>query len=167
MRASDADRERAVSRLSSGYADGQLGTDTFARRIDLAYQAGSAGDLRALTADLPRRFGEAVSDLLESCARALTPARRAEPPSVWLAPPTHSDGPWTIGRDLACDLQIADETVSRRHAELRWTPEGYLLRDLSSNNGSRANGVRVSAVLVRPGDVVMLGRVRVRLARRG
>lgn len=164
MRASDAERQRAIRRLSAGYATGQLGSDTFAHRIDLAQRAGSREDLRALTVDLSGRVRCALAAVRDAAADWLAPARRAEPPCAWLTP--SGEGPWSIGRDPASDIVIDDPTVSRRHAELRWTPDGYALTDLGSLNGSHANGVQVSAALLRPGDELVLGQVRVRLSQR-
>ena len=44
---------------------------------------------------------------------------------------------------------------------------GWLLRDLGSRNGTRLNGVLVTAETeARPGDYVSLGPVRYRLAER-
>jgi hypothetical protein len=65
---------------------------------------------------------------------------------------------FSIGRDASCDLAIADMTVSRRHAELERTPDGWLLADLKSTNGTRVNGWRVRGkVPVQPGDLVNFG----------
>ena len=51
-------------------------------------------------------------------------------------------------------------TVSRIHARLERTPEGWVLKDLSSTNGTRVNGWRVRGqVTVRAGDVVRFGDV--------
>jgi pSer/pThr/pTyr-binding forkhead associated (FHA) protein len=70
----------------------------------------------------------------------------------------------TIGRAIACDLVLDDATVSRRHAELRLVGSTWVLVDLDSTNGTRANGWRVrSGVAVRPGDIVAFGRATFRL----
>lgn len=49
-----------------------------------------------------------------------------------------------IGRAPMCDLQINDRRVSRRHAEIRWTSNGYTVRDLGSTNGTLLNGCPLS-----------------------
>jgi hypothetical protein len=65
---------------------------------------------------------------------------------------------FSIGRDAGCDLAIADMTVSRVHARLERTPDGWLLTDLASTNGTRVNGWRVRGrVQVRAGDLVSFG----------
>lgn len=164
MRASDGDRQRAIRRLSAGYAAGQLGADTFAHRIELAYRAGSREDLQSLTVDVSGRFRRALTAARDAVSGLRAPDGGQERPCVWLTP--SGEGPWSIGRHPDSDMVIDDLTVSRHHAELRWTPEGYALTDVGSTNGCRVNGVRVVAVLLRPGDELVLGQARVRLSQR-
>jgi pSer/pThr/pTyr-binding forkhead associated (FHA) protein len=47
---------------------------------------------------------------------------------------------FSIGRDPANQLSIADTTVSRRHCVLERTAEGFVVRDLGSRSGTRVNG---------------------------
>ena len=63
----------------------------------------------------------------------------------------------TIGRDASSDVVVAQNEVSRRHAEILPTERGYLLHD-HSTNGVWVNGVRVlqTQVLSRS-DVVRVG----------
>ena len=53
MRASSADRERAVDVLKAGFAEGRLSQDEYNDRMGRAYSARTYGELMALTADLP------------------------------------------------------------------------------------------------------------------
>ena len=53
MRASSADRERAVDVLKAGFAEGRLTQDEYNDRMGRAYAARTYGDLATLTADLP------------------------------------------------------------------------------------------------------------------
>jgi hypothetical protein len=53
MRASSADRERAVDVLKAGFAEGRLTQDEYNDRMGRAYSARTYGELAALTADLP------------------------------------------------------------------------------------------------------------------
>jgi Domain of unknown function (DUF1707)/Domain of unknown function (DUF4190) len=53
MRASSADRERAVDVLKAGFAEGRLTQDEYNDRMGRAYASRTYGDLAALTADLP------------------------------------------------------------------------------------------------------------------
>jgi len=98
-----------------------------------------AGPVRRLTAGMPR---------------AGAAARR---PAL-LQFPREAGNLFSIGRDASCDLMIADMTVSRVHARLERTPDGWLLTDLASTNGTRVNGWRVRGqVPVRVGDLVSFG----------
>lgn len=84
---------------------------------------------------------------------------RKEPPPPLVFPPA-TEGFFTIGRDSRNDLAIEDMTVSRIHARLERTLDGWQLKDLSSTNGTRVNGWRLRGqVTVRPGDVVRFGDV--------
>lgn len=66
---------------------------------------------------------------------------------------------FAIGRDPACDLVIADDRVSRRHAELRPRPDGRCeLHDVGSANGTYVNGHLLSGpVLLAGGERLQLG----------
>lgn len=46
-----------------------------------------------------------------------------------------------LGRDPLCDLTLRAGGVSRQHAEIERTPEGFLLRDLDSRNGTTVSGL--------------------------
>lgn len=56
------------------------------------------------------------------------------------------------GGDVGADIELDDESVSRRHAELVATREGWSLRDLGSTNGTA-----VGRTALVPGDVVGVG----------
>jgi class 3 adenylate cyclase len=65
----------------------------------------------------------------------------------------------TIGRRVDNDVALTwDRDVSRRHAELHRTPEGWALVDEDSRNGSYVNGQRVIGEHpVQGGDVLRFG----------
>jgi len=68
-----------------------------------------------------------------------------------------------VGRGAACDVRIEDDTVSRRHAELRTEPAGLAVKDLGSSNGTRLNGTRIDRAVATVNDVVAFGSVAFRL----
>jgi hypothetical protein len=81
-------------------------------------------------------------------------------PLPGLALPAPGSPTVRIGRGPGATLRMADESVSRHHAELRHVDEGWLLRDLGSMNGTTVNGLRITTtVRVRPGDRVGFGAV--------
>jgi Protein of unknown function (DUF3662)/FHA domain len=65
----------------------------------------------------------------------------------------------TIGRSRESEVVVDDPNVSRQHAELRKTIEGWMVVDLGSTNGVKVNGKRVKEEVLRPGDKITLGLV--------
>lgn len=62
-----------------------------------------------------------------------------------------------LGRDAGADVVILGHEVSRRHAEILRTAEGYRLTD-ASVNGTSVNGVKVERTcLLARGDVIRVG----------
>ena len=66
----------------------------------------------------------------------------------------------TAGRHPDSDIFLDDITVSRRHAELRRSADGYLVRDVGSLNGTYVNRDRIDSVLLNGGDEVQIGKYR-------
>jgi len=60
-----------------------------------------------------------------------------------------------LGRESNCDVVIADRQISRFHARMTPTPEGVILEDLGSKNGTHHNGTLLSApVVLQDGDLI-------------
>jgi hypothetical protein len=68
-----------------------------------------------------------------------------------------------VGRDPACDIVLNDSKCSRRHAIVEETAQGVVIRDSGSANGIYVNGKKVESSPLRPGDIVRLGEVKLRL----
>ena len=64
----------------------------------------------------------------------------------------------TIGRLREADVVLQDPGASRQHAEIRRTPNGYVLADLGSTNGTMVNEATVSERLLKEGDRITIGR---------
>lgn len=65
-----------------------------------------------------------------------------------------------LGRGDEADARLEAPSVSRRHAELTCTPNGWLLADLGSTRGTYLNGIRLDEgerARVRDGDHLALG----------
>jgi len=73
----------------------------------------------------------------------------------------------TIGRSKNSDISLSDNTVSRHHAEITKTPEGYLLTDQGSYNGTRANGVPIETAYLKHGDRIQLGLAKLTFKEEG
>ena len=72
------------------------------------------------------------------------------------------DDPVTIGRMPDCDVVLEDRNVSRRHAEVRRIPGGFVVVDLDSTNGTKVNGAGVKERRLEDGDQVVLGSSTIR-----
>ena len=57
---------------------------------------------------------------------------------------------------------LADPNVSRNHAEIRPSGDGFLLVDMGSTNGTKVNGVRITQHLLEDGDEITFGNTRMR-----
>lgn len=66
--------------------------------------------------------------------------------------------PLTIGREEGNPIQLNDDRVSRFHLKLQDDAGEIVLTDLESTNGTKVNGETVRVWLLRPGDVIALGR---------
>jgi DNA-binding winged helix-turn-helix (wHTH) protein len=63
--------------------------------------------------------------------------------------------PIVLGREPTCDVVIADRQISRYHARLTPTPEGVILEDMGSKNGTHHNGTSLTApVVLQDGDLL-------------
>jgi transcriptional regulator with GAF, ATPase, and Fis domain len=60
------------------------------------------------------------------------------------------------------DFVVRDTSVSRRHCRIQQEPEGYVVVDLESTNGTFVNGVRVREAFLPPGCVVRVGKAQLR-----
>jgi hypothetical protein len=179
LRASDAERDRAISALRQEFVEGRLSHETFMFRMQSALGARHRGQLVGLFTDLPPRRARLL-DRVRAAFRRRSPdgtaadwsAAPPAAPVMWVAPgaeddpvrparmvfPPGSGKSFTIGRTQDCDLRIADLSVSRRHAQLDRGEGGWLLSDLGSHNGTRVNGWLVrEAVPVHPGDLLQFG----------
>jgi pSer/pThr/pTyr-binding forkhead associated (FHA) protein len=63
-----------------------------------------------------------------------------------------------VGRSLAADIHLDDDSVSRRHAVLVLHANGARILDDRSANGTFLNGRRVVRTDLADGDLVTLGR---------
>jgi len=71
------------------------------------------------------------------------------------------DKPFLIGREDYCSLKIAEDAVSRSHAEIRFNEkgDGYLLIDLGSTNGTFLNDELLGDKhhTLKAGDTIRIG----------
>lgn len=60
-----------------------------------------------------------------------------------MPPPQALTAPVRVGRDEGVELRLADSQISREHARLSPAPEGVLVTDLGSRNGTFIDGNKV------------------------
>lgn len=63
-----------------------------------------------------------------------------------------------IGRDPNSDVLINDAEISRHHASIKFQPEGFVIEDLGSTNGTVINGQKLAGPhYLHPGEIINLG----------
>jgi hypothetical protein len=108
----------------------------------------------SLARELMRNLlGTAGAPTLEIIAGPLAGAKRP------LAPP---ESTLVIGRGDDAGWNIADDDLSRAHAEIRRNWDGTQLKDLDSKNGTRVDGHRVDVIELYDGAVIELGKLKLR-----
>jgi diguanylate cyclase (GGDEF)-like protein len=69
-----------------------------------------------------------------------------------------SDRTLVLGRGEECDIRLQDHSVSRRHAHIEATPEGYYVHDQRSTNGTFVNDRQLeTSSLLQDGDYLRVG----------
>jgi pSer/pThr/pTyr-binding forkhead associated (FHA) protein len=66
----------------------------------------------------------------------------------------------TLGRHPQSGISLDDITVSRRHAEIERTGDGYVVRDAGSLNGTYVNQERIDRATLHHGDELQIGKFR-------
>ena len=69
----------------------------------------------------------------------------------------------TIGRLEDNTFQIAEASVSSHHCEVLLRGNDVVVRDLNSTNGTFINGEKVTEKAIKPGQILRLGQVELRL----
>jgi len=155
VRASDRSRDRTSAALARAAGDGLLSLDTLSLRLDAALAARDVDNLDALVADLPW-YRQPPAAVVRAVWHWLT--EPVEPPTR-LAVPADAEM-LVIGRSSDCDVAIDDRAISRHHARLRRTIEGWDVLDLGSTNGTWLNGRRITSAVALPGDELDLANRR-------
>jgi pSer/pThr/pTyr-binding forkhead associated (FHA) protein len=69
----------------------------------------------------------------------------------------------TIGRVEDNTFQIAEPSVSSHHCEVLLRGKDVVVRDLNSTNGTFINGEKVTESVLKPGQILRLGQIEMRL----
>ncbi|MBI2194388.1 MAG: FHA domain-containing protein [Planctomycetes bacterium] len=65
----------------------------------------------------------------------------------------------TLGRIPSCGVVLTDPAASRQHARISRTPQGYIIEDLQSANGTYVNDQRVTKSPLNHGDLIRICRL--------
>ena len=158
----------------AGYAD-DTPTETTPSEVDRGSPPGPLGAERADGSPLPpeaRRTGEAIgaprAGVIQPIAHVLPPRDHAtltfvEGPMRCAIVTLSPGASMILGRGAEAAIRVPENTVSRRHARVRWDGTGYLIEDLGSA-GTWVNGWRVTSWRPLPsGARIQLGaKVRLR-----
>jgi hypothetical protein len=152
--------------LKVAFAEGLLSEQTLSYRLGLLFgprliePRRVIGDLAFRARRLPPGLGS-VASVLRAMRRELAEivaGRRSEPAALVLALDwSGAQDSLVIGRARTCDVALADQTVSRRHARLLFRDGAWIVNDLASKNGVTVNGTKVGRCQLRPGDRLGLG----------
>lgn len=157
-------RAEVLAALIAGGVGGRLSPDTVVNRIRFVREATTSDELDFAYGDLP----VAGSWLVRVSAALL---RRSTPPRTGpaaldevelnLALLLDGRGGLLIGRGSDCDIVVSEPSVSRHHARLVRHREHLLVEDLGSSNGTWLNARRVRRAVLKPGDDVLAGQLRI------
>ena len=157
-------RQRLAGVLNSAFAEGLLSEHTHVHRLGLLFGP-QLIDQQQLIGDLTlRRDRERPMEVARRAWRGLVASARttaglgesSKLPMLLVLDRADCDR-LLIGRHPACDVVVADPSVSRRHAQLTFRDGAWVLQDLASTNGTAVNGERVGRTALHSGDLVELG----------
>lgn len=123
-----------------------------------------------------RGFGSLASDLARIVAEdPPDPGVRPRPVVLTLRTDENPPRKWRfsapasvlIGRSLNAHVRLDDTHISGSHAVIEVTCVGCRIRDLRSANHTHVNDGRVDARDLQDGDVILVGRTRLRVTVRG
>ena len=80
--------------------------------------------------------------------------------------PLEGHGPWGVGRSQENDIVINDPNVSRRHARISRSDNGFVVEDLGSTNGTLLDGAPIDREMIEGGDELTFGQTTARFIRR-
>jgi pSer/pThr/pTyr-binding forkhead associated (FHA) protein len=75
-------------------------------------------------------------------------------------------GPWSVGRSDDNDVVVKDPNISRKHAKLVRSENGFLVEDLGSTNGTLLGGAPIDRERIDDGDEITFGQVTAQFIRR-
>ena len=68
----------------------------------------------------------------------------------------------SLGTSEECNLVLEGESISAKHASVRYEDERYLLRDLDSRDGTFVNGKEIASYELEENDVIGVGDAKLK-----
>lgn len=126
VRASDAERDATIERLSAATGDGRLTLAEFSQRMEQASAARTRAELDGLVTDLPAATGSAIGSATGTATGTATGAGTAVAspaagPARWHVYPIgglHVSGPWRMDRHVIVASVIGGADLDLSQAEL-------------------------------------------------
>jgi Domain of unknown function (DUF1707) len=148
LRASDSDREAAVTRLRAALNEGRLNVHEYDDRMSRAYQAVTYGELADLFLDLPSPAGKSAVGKSPVVGKREVPAESdREPLGLFAALPTTLRVLWTVWFTAVCINLVVWTLVSIGNGD----PEYFWPMWVIGPAGATLLGLSVAATAVRRG----------------
>ncbi|WP_189130637.1 DUF1707 and DUF4190 domain-containing protein [Wenjunlia tyrosinilytica] len=132
MRASHADRERAVDVLKAAYAEGRLNKPEYEQRMGRAYSAATYGELNMLVADLPQ--GPVPGQFVGPVAPV---------PATFLPPPPRPTNSYALA-SLICGIAVPFTGVSAIPAVIL----GHLAKSQLRTSNEEGDGLATAGLVL-------------------
>jgi signal transduction histidine kinase len=100
----------------------------------------------------PRRSAETSAPDFQRTARLICVAGSCVGASFSLG-----NAPMTVGRADSAEIVVTGTEISRAHARVEFGPDGFVVTDLDSRNGTYVNGDRILERVLVSGDRIQLG----------
>jgi pSer/pThr/pTyr-binding forkhead associated (FHA) protein len=68
-----------------------------------------------------------------------------------------------VGRHVDCTMVVKNPKISRRHCQVKWTPDGVTIKDLGSSGGTHVGDRKIGRARIKPGDRIQLADITLEL----
>jgi hypothetical protein len=129
----------------------------------------TSGQTRIFRTDTGEEQGDAQGTAAISAEEATKHNLAREVVEIIVGDKKHSlsgPGPWSVGRSEENDIVVADPNISRKHARLSRSENGFVVEDLGSTNGTLLDGAPIDRERIESGDELTFGQTGARFVRR-
>ncbi len=141
---------------------------TFYQIIDLSSTNGTTVNGQRLPPHQPQllkagdilRIGDVQGNSVSLAFQGGGGGGQAQRGTILLDPNQFTAPQVTLGRDPQSNVPLPSPMASWHHARIDHTPQGDVLHDLGSTNGTFVNGQRITRHTLRQGDMIQIGPFR-------